>query len=638
MDVRRAVEAVWRLEAAKVVGALTRLVRDVGLAEELAHDTLVAALEQWPESGISDNPGAWLTAVAKRRAVDHLRRAERLARKQEELAREPESAPAEAPDDVLRLMFLSCHPVLPTRERVALTLRLVGGLTVEEIARAFLVDPPVIARRVAAAKRALAGVGFDLPADPAERLSSVLEVVYLVFNEGYSATSGDDLLRPGLCLEALRLGRLLADLVPDAAEAHGLVALMEIQASRSAARTGPSGEPVQLHEQNRGRWDPLLIRRGFTALLRAREIGGPPGPYVLQAAIAVCHARASRAEDTDWAQIAALYEALARQVPTPVVRLNQAVAVGMAHGPAAGLALVDTLADDPALREYHLLPGVRGDLLVRLGRTVDARREFERAAGLTVNAAERAFLLRRADDLAADETAGPTLGATADAFLARDDLGPDTLRSYGQTLRRLRLTVGERVPLSAMTAAEVHRAFRSAWGTASPKTWNRHRSALRMFALWADAAHLADDLPRLAETGAPTESIPDDRLAALFDRDLPVRERVLWLLLRESAAPVRAVLSLDIEDLDLDDRRARTGSGWIAWRAGTARLLPALLGARTRGPVFVTERRSTNARDRCPDTGHTRLSYERAEYLFKQSTKALHPNGYTLRQLRPRET
>lgn len=309
---------------------------------------------------------------------------------------------------MLRLMFISCHPVLPTEARIALTLRLLGGLTAEEIARAFLTDEQTIARRIAAAKQTLAEerVPFDLPdrSELTRRLSSVLEVIYLIFNEGYSATSGDDLMRPGLCLEALRLGRLLAELVPYEAEVHGLVALMEIQASRSAARTGPSGEPVQLHEQNRGRWDQLLIRRGFAAMLRAREIGGPPGPYVLQAAIAVCHAQARTAEETDWARIASLYEALVRLLPTPVVQLNRAVAVGKAHGPQAGLAVVDSLVDDPALRDYHLLPSVRGDLLARAGRPEEARLEFERAASLTKNAAERAFLLRRADALA-DEIA-----------------------------------------------------------------------------------------------------------------------------------------------------------------------------------------------------------------------------------------
>src|SRR4051794_8605307 len=355
-----------------------RLDHDVGVAEDLAQDALVAAFEQWPASGVPDNPGAWLTAIAKRRAVDHIRRSRRLDRRHEELARElaqdaePEAAPDVRPeavpgqDDVLRLTFISCHPLLATEVRAALTLRIVAGLTPAEIARAFLVPDPVIARRIAAAKRTLAEaqVPFELPppAELAERLSSVLEVIYLIFNEGYSATEGDDLMRPELALEALRLGRLLAELAPQSAEVHGLVALMEIQASRAAARTGPSGEPVQLHEQNRGRWDQLLIRRGFAAMLRARDLGGPPGPYVLQAAIAVSHAQARTPEETDWPQIAALYGALAHLLPTPIIQLNRAVAVGFAHGPEAGLDIVDSLLSDSALKDYPLLPGVRGDL------------------------------------------------------------------------------------------------------------------------------------------------------------------------------------------------------------------------------------------------------------------------------------
>jgi RNA polymerase sigma factor (sigma-70 family) len=363
-DVHARIDAVVKLESARIVAALMRIVHDVGLAEELAQDALVAALEQWPAAGVSDNPGAWLMTTAKRRAVDHIRRAKVHDRKAGQYARELDAEPSSERDDVLRLMFISCHPVLPTEERVALTLRVVGGLTAAEIARAFLVTEPVVARRIATAKRTLAeaGVPFALPdADElAQRLSSVLEVVYLIFNEGYSASSGDDLIRPALCLDALRLGRLLAELAPHEPEVHGLVALMEIQASRSAARTGPAGEPVQLHEQNRGRWDQLLIRRGFTAMLRARELGGTPGQYVLQAAIAVCHAQARTAQDTDWTQIAALYDALARQLPTPIVQLNRAVAVGMAHGPQAGLGLVDALRADATLRDYHLLPGVLG--------------------------------------------------------------------------------------------------------------------------------------------------------------------------------------------------------------------------------------------------------------------------------------
>ncbi|KAA2257913.1 sigma-70 family RNA polymerase sigma factor [Solihabitans fulvus] len=652
-DTHRSIDAVWKLESAKIIAGLTRLVRDVGLAEELAQDALVAALEQWPDTGVPDNPGAWLMAIAKRRAIDHIRRAQRLERKQEQLAHEldqqrdePEQEPER--DDVLRLMFISCHPVLPTQERVALTLRLLGGLTAEEIARAFLSTEPRIAQRIAGAKRTLAQerVPFELPdgAELAERLSSVLEVIYLIFNEGYSATSGDDLMRPGLCLEALRIGRLLAELSPHEAEVHGLVALMEIQASRSAARTGPSGEPVQLHEQNRGRWDPLLIRRGFSAMLRARDLGGRPGPYVLQAAIAVCHAQARTAEATDWPQIAALYDALSRLLPTPIVQLNRAVAVGMARGPEAGLALVDALVDDPALRDYHLLPGVRGDLLVRLGRHAEARPEFERAASLARNVAERAFLRRRADAIAEEEPAGVTLGQAAEDFLARPELDAATVRSYGQTMRRLCLRLGERLPLASLTADQVARVFATDWGGAAAKTWNRHRSAVRSFCAFVSLDDLAAGLDRRAETRPPTATIDPAGLAALWDPGLPLRERTLWRLLHESAARVTAVLSLDIEHLDLDDRRARAGETWVSWRAETARLLPQLIAGRARGPLFLADRRPAPARmpaaaDLCPETGRRRLSYERAEYLFKQATKALDPtgNGYTLRQLRPRE-
>ncbi|MBA9002113.1 sigma-70 family RNA polymerase sigma factor [Thermomonospora cellulosilytica] len=653
---------MWKLESARVVAGLTRMVHDVGLAEELAQDALVAALEQWPVQGVPDNPGAWLMAIAKRRAVDHIRRSRTLERKQEQLAHEThethetheaaetaEAAEAPERDDVLRLMFMSCHPVLPTEARVALTLRLVGGLTAQEIARAFLVNETVIARRIADAKRTLAdnGVRFELPdgAELAARLSDVLGVIYLIFNEGYSATSGDDLMRPGLCLEARRLGGLLAELAPDEAEVHGLVALMEIQASREAARTGPSGEPVQLHEQNRGRWDPLLIRRGFTAMLRARDAGGPPGPYVLQAAIAVCHAQARRAEDTDWDQIAALYDALVRLLPTPVVRLNRAVAVGMARGPRAGLDLLDSLTADPALRDYHLLPGVRGDLLHRLGRYEEARREFQRAASLTRNAAERAFLERRAEEIETPEADGPTLGQAAEAFLARDDLDAQTIRSYGQTLRRLRLGLGDRTLLASLTADQVTKVFQTAWGDAAAKTWNRHRSAVRSFAAWADLDDLAAGLERRAEVRAKPAVLEPAYLDALWSRtDIPLRERTLWRLLQESAAPVRTVLSLNVEDLDLEDRRARTAKGaWVTWRSGTARLLPELLAGRTRGPVFLADRRPAPARmpaeaDLCPETGRGRLSYERAEYLFKQATKSLDPtgDGHTLRSLRSR--
>jgi RNA polymerase sigma-70 factor, ECF subfamily len=388
------------------------MVRDVGVAEELAQDALVAALEQWPESGVPDNPGAWLMAIAKRRAVDQFRRKQRLDRKIEELGRELEFHGEMAGpdldaaiddgvgDDLLRLMFMACHPVLSTEARVALTLRLLGGLTTEEIARAFLVPEPTVAQRIVRAKRTLAEarVPFDFPrgADLAARLSSVLEVIYLVFNEGYSATAGDDLVRPELCEDALRLGRILAELAPEEPEIHGLVALMEIQASRFRARIGPSGEPVSLLDQDRARWDQLLIRRGLAALERAEKFGGTLGPYALQAAIAACHARARTATETDWQRIAALYDALAQLAPSPVVELNRAVALGMAFGPAAGLELVDALTSEPSLKGYHLLSSVRGDLLAKLGRFDEARPEFERAASLTRNARERERLLERA--------------------------------------------------------------------------------------------------------------------------------------------------------------------------------------------------------------------------------------------------
>jgi RNA polymerase sigma-70 factor (ECF subfamily) len=409
----RAIEAVWRIESARLIAGLARMVQDVGLAEELAHDALVTALERWPESGVPDNPGAWLMATAKNRALDHLRRGKRLERKHEELGREigdqtagSAAADLEAAidddvgDDLLRLMFTACHPVLSTDARVALTLRLLGGLTTEEIARAFLVPEPTIGQRIVRAKRVLAEqrIPFEVPRGPeiAARLSSVLEVIYLVFNEGYSATAGDGWMRPALCEDALRIARILAELVPMEPEVHGLVALMEIQASRSAARVGPSGEPVLLLEQNRARWDPWLIRRGLAALARSDALVGARGPYALQAAIAACHARARTAAETDWAQIVALYEALARVAPSPVVELNRAVAISMAVGPAAGLALIDTLTSDPSLQGYHLLPSVRGDLLGKLGRFDEARAECERAASLTRNLRERELLLARA--------------------------------------------------------------------------------------------------------------------------------------------------------------------------------------------------------------------------------------------------
>ena len=411
-DTHGAIDAVWRIEAPRLIAGLTRIVRDVGLAEDLAQDALVAALEQWPESGVPDNPGAWLMATAKHRAIDRLRRNERLERKQEELGREiaaqQERAMADlnipsaddVDDDLLRLIFVSCHPVLAPEARVALTLRLLASLTTEEIARAFLVPVSTIAQRIVRAKRTLteARVPFEVPSgeDLDARLASVLQVIYLVFNEGYAATAGDDLMRAGLCEDALRLGRILAGLAPNEPEVHGLVALMEIQASRSRARVGPSGEIVLLLDQDRGRWDPLLIHRGLAALERAEKLGGALGPYGLQAAIAACHARARTAAETDWSRIAALYDALAQLVPSPVVELNRAVAVAMAFGPAAGLELIDKLSSEPSLAAYHLLPSARGDLLAKLGRHTEARAEFERAASLTQNGRERDLLLERA--------------------------------------------------------------------------------------------------------------------------------------------------------------------------------------------------------------------------------------------------
>jgi RNA polymerase sigma factor (sigma-70 family) len=410
-DTQRAIETVWKMESAKVIAGLTRIVRDVGLAEDLAHDALVSALEQWPSSGIPRNPAAWLMAAAKHRAIDHFRRHKMLERKHQELGHELETQQESVPDfeaalddnvgdDMLSLIFIACHPVLSTEARVALTLRLLGGLTTEEIARAFLVAEPTIAQRIVRAKRTLAdaNVPFEVPRDAelAARLSSVLEVVYLIFNEGYSATAGDDWMRPGLCEDALRLGRILAELAPGEPEVHGLVALMEIQASRAAARISPTGEPILLLDQDRGRWDQLLIRRGLAALERAGRLGGTRGPYVLQASIAACHARARVAGDTDWAAIVALYGELARLMPSPVVELNRAVAVSMASGPAAALPLVDAIRSEPALKNYHLLPSVRGDLLVKLGRFGEARPEFERAASLTRNVRERELLLERA--------------------------------------------------------------------------------------------------------------------------------------------------------------------------------------------------------------------------------------------------
>jgi len=415
-DTHRAIDAVFRIEQAKLIAGLARVVRDVGLAEELAQDALVAALEQWPRSGIPDKPGAWLMATAKHRAIDRLRRRKLIERKHEELGREMEvegegatpdldaALDDDIGDDLLRLIFTACHPVLATDARVALTLRLIGGLTTEEIARAFLVPEPTVAQRIVRAKRTLAEkrVPFVVPSggELAQRLASVLEVVYLIFNEGYAATAGDDWMRPQLCEEAMRLGRILAELAPNEPEVHGLVALMEIQASRFGARTGPSGEPILLLDQNRARWDQLLIRRGLAALMRAeagaKVQGSGLGPYALQAAIAACHARARTGEETDWARIAGHYGALAELTPSPVVELNRAVALAMLFGPAAGLELIDKVASEPALKAYHLLPSVRGDLLKKLGRLDEARVEFERAASLTSNERERKLLLDRA--------------------------------------------------------------------------------------------------------------------------------------------------------------------------------------------------------------------------------------------------
>jgi RNA polymerase sigma-70 factor (ECF subfamily) len=419
IDTQRQIDAVWRIESPRLIAGLTRIVRDVGLAEDLAQDALVAALEQWPELGVPDNPGAWLMATAKHRAIDHFRRRAVLVRKHEELGREFEQKEMAVPDfeaalddnvgdDLLRLVFTACHPLLATEARVALTLRLLGGLTTEEIARAFLVPEPTVAQRIVRAKRTLAEkrVPFEVPrgAELTARLSSVLEVIYLIFNEGYSATAGDDWLRPGLCEDALRLGRILAQLAPLEPEVHGLVALMEIQASRSRARVGPSGEPILLFDQNRAHWDQLLIRRGLAALTHAKDLGSLQGPYVLQAEIAACHARARTPEETDWPRIVTLYEALARLAPSPVVELNRAVAVAMAFGPAAGLELVDALTAERLLENYHLLPSVRGDLLKKLSRLDEARAEFERAASLARNARERKLLLDRAQACAVGST------------------------------------------------------------------------------------------------------------------------------------------------------------------------------------------------------------------------------------------
>jgi RNA polymerase sigma-70 factor, ECF subfamily len=408
---RKAIEAVWRIESARLIGGLLRMVRDVGIAEDLAQEALVTAIERWAETGIPENPGAWLMATAKNRAIDQIRRRQMVDRKHSAIedgalhgaAMAPEIETAideDVGDDLLRLILIACHPVLSTEARVALTLRLLGGLTTDEIARSFLVPEPTIAQRIVRAKRTLAAarVPFEVPRgeDLTARLPSVLEVVYLIFNEGYTATLGDDWTRPDLCEDALRLGRILAELVPGEAEVHGLVALMELQASRLRARVGPSGEPILLLDQDRSRWDQLLVRRGLAALARAEALSRPLGPYTLQAAIAACHARARTGDETDWPRIVALYDALVELTRSPVVELNRAVAVSMAFGPAAGLEIVDALADEPALRAYHLLPSVRGDLLAKLGRSAEARTEFERAASLAQNTRERELLLARA--------------------------------------------------------------------------------------------------------------------------------------------------------------------------------------------------------------------------------------------------
>jgi RNA polymerase sigma factor (sigma-70 family) len=410
-DINRTIDAVWRIESARLIAGLTRIVRDVGLAEDLAQDALVAALERWPVAGVPDKPGAWLMATAKHRAIDVLRRGKMLDRKHVEVVHDLEALQEKVPDldaaiddpvgdDLLRLVFISCHPVISREARVALTLRLLGGLTTDEIARAFLVPEATVAQRIVRAKRTLAdaGVQFEVPRgeELEARLSSVLEVLYLIFNEGYSATAGDDWVRPALCEDALRMARIVAELVPSEAEVHGLVALMEIQASRLRARVGSSGEPILLLEQDRGRWDQLLIRRGLAALARAESLSSSPGTYTLQAAIAACHGRARTPEETDWFRIAELYRELARLAPSPIVELNRAVAVGMALGPKAGLELVDALRSEPSLKGYHLLPSVRADLLKKMGRVDEARAEFERAASLTRNARERELLLARA--------------------------------------------------------------------------------------------------------------------------------------------------------------------------------------------------------------------------------------------------
>jgi RNA polymerase sigma factor, sigma-70 family len=631
---------VWRAESARIVAGLARLLAgDVGLAEELAQDALVAALEQWPATGVPENPAAWLTTVARRRAVDALRRRARTDRGRAELARRLQEEPQEVlpdpggelTDDVLRLMVVACHPVLDPQARVALTLRVVAGFPTAEIARAFLLPEPVIVRRISRAKRALAvaQVPFEVPEGPerAARLASVSDVLYLVFNEGYAATGGSDWLRPALCDEAIRLARMLADLAPDSAEVHGLLALMELQHSRRAARVDADGVPILLQDQDRSLWDADRIRAGFTALLRARGAGGPPGPYVLQAAIAACHARARTAAETDWRQIAGIYELLVRVQPSPVVALNRAVAVSMVEGPDAGLRLVEPLLAEPALARYALLPGTRGELLARAGRVADARAEFRRAAELTASGPERTVWERRAAALGPQRPAGPALGPAVTEFLA--GCSPSTARSYAQTLHRLRRDLGPDLPVADLTAQAVARVVTTAWADAAAATWNRHRAAVRAFAAWAGVPGLDALLPRRAAPRRRTRPLPVDRLALAVE-NAPLRERALWQLLRVSGAPVSAVLALDVEDLDLTAHRA----GGIRWDAATSALLAELVGGRRRGPVFLAARRPGPGRPRapadlCPETGRGRLSYPRAEYLFKQAS-----GGATLRSLR----
>lgn len=632
-DVGTLVRSVWQRESAAVVAVLVRMLGDVGTAEEIAQEAIVSALEQWPVHGVPDRPGAWLTTVARRRAVDHLRRTRRL-----EPLTDDGPATAAPPDgsDVLRLMLLTCHPALNRGEQVAMTLRLVAGLSTAEIGRALLVHEPRVIARIAGAKRTLAAAGLATPDRAGDlRVASVLEVIYLVFNEGYTATSGEDLLRPTLVGEGLRLGRLLADHAPGEREAHGLVALMELQASRSAARTDAGGAPVPLREQDRRLWDAAAVRRGLTALLRARG-PGPPGPYTLQAAIAAVHARARHADDTDWGTVVALYDALLAQLPTGVVRLNRAVAVAEHSGPAAGLAALDPLRDDPALRDYHLLPAVRGDLLRRLAdaapaterarHEAEARRELRRSAALTSNGAERAFLLRRADALAAVTVTGPTLGPAVTRFLS--GLAPATRRSYRQTLDRIVRDLGADLPLSGLDTDVLAGTLTRTWGRTAPATANRHRAALLSFLAGAGHDELATALRERVGYRRPPPAPPGP--APLIDAGATgLRERALWQLLADSRASITDVLALDVDDLDPARRRA----GDLSWGPETAVLLDALVAGRRRGPLFLSARRPAPARtpapqDLCPETGRRRLSYERAAHLFKAHT------GSTLRHLR----